>query len=496
MREKDREDPERSIPSPNAGAARNGGAPVGEREVAAGDRVPFGEEEATEEVALPGADEEAAAGGPSAGGGASARSEETPAPGDPSRESAESSETGEAREGVETVVSADVPELRLRRRRRRRNILLGLLVAILATMLTCTAYEFVTWPDVRALAESNPETTAFIERYKERQLDAGHDPKVSWRWVPYDRISPHLKRAVVVGEDIEFFSHEGFSFSEIKATLDRFLRGEAGLRGASTITQQLAKNLWLSPSRNPLRKLKEALLTRQLEKQLSKRRILEIYLNVVEFGRGIYGAEAASRRYLGKSANNLSELEAAQLAAALPRSDWHPVIDSSRYRWYVNEILGRMAEADFLWRRIGADIALPPPEKEDTAAADSALLDSLPFITIPAETVTTDTGIAPALPPDTMAGDMPPRSVGGEAGSVDFEFRGSQVENEDVRVKLLRQSALPRVLGSPHHLAHQNRELHPILQITDRHPSPPSPSNSRIHDPRFSLHVTSVCGVP
>ena len=124
-------------------------------------------------------------------------------------------------------------------------------------------------------------------------------------------------------------------------------------RGASTITQQVAKNLWLSPSYNPLRKLKEALLTRQLERALSKRRILEIYLNVAEFGPGVYGAEAAAQRYFGVAAAGLDEPQAAQLAAGLPRpSSWHPGSSSRAYANRTRRILGRMARAQWLWKAI------------------------------------------------------------------------------------------------------------------------------------------------
>ncbi len=235
----------------------------------------------------------------------------------------------------------------------RRRIGLGLLAVVALAGSTCTAYQAATWPDVRGLRERRPETTAFIERFRQRQAAAEQSTAPDWRWVPYDSIAPDLKRAVVAAEDLEFFSHRGFSYSEIKEAIGDALSGERELRGASTITQQLAKNLWLSPSRNPLRKVKEALLTRQLEKHLSKRRILDLYLNVVEFGPGIYGAEAAARRYFDKSAAQLSEQEAAQLAAALPRpSRWHPGSESPSYQKYVAEIRRRMDKAEFLWRRI------------------------------------------------------------------------------------------------------------------------------------------------
>ena len=141
--------------------------------------------------------------------------------------------------------------------------------------LVFLAWEAVTWPDVSALAARAPASTAFIDRYRTQEREAGRPGRVQWTWVPYGRISTSLKRAVVVAEDAGFFGHRGFATAEIREAIDKAVK-EFGLpRGASTITQQLAKNLWLSPSRNPVRKAKEALLTWQLERALSKRRILE-----------------------------------------------------------------------------------------------------------------------------------------------------------------------------------------------------------------------------
>lgn len=241
----------------------------------------------------------------------------------------------------------------IRTRRAIRRGCLRLAGVALAAAGLWLAWKVATWPDVARLAAENPETTAFIERFRERRRGAGESDAVDWRWVPYGRISPHLKRAVLVGEDIGFFDHQGFAVEEIKiAVRDAVERGK-DLRGASTITQQLAKNLWLSPSRNPLRKVEEAILTRQLERHLGKRRIFELYLNVVELGRGTYGAEAAARHYFGKSAAGLGEDEAAQLAASLPRpASWHPGNGSRGYRFRVDLIRKRMAEARFLWNSI------------------------------------------------------------------------------------------------------------------------------------------------
>lgn len=230
---------------------------------------------------------------------------------------------------------------------------LGLFIAAclaLALVVPWLAWQALTWPDVGSLVKHNPETTAFIERYRDQGWFRAKLP-VEWKWVPYSQISSSFKRAALCGEDIGFYSHHGFEKSEMKQALTEAWEEKRLPRGASTISQQLAKNLYLSPSRNPLRKLKEAELTRQLEKNLTKRRILEIYLNVVELGPGIYGAEAAARHYFGKSARNLSEREGAQLAASLPYpAGWHPGVDSRAYRHYTQTILRRMGQATWLSR--------------------------------------------------------------------------------------------------------------------------------------------------
>ena len=230
---------------------------------------------------------------------------------------------------------------------RKRAVITAVAVVAVATTLG-VGYTWRTWPDVARLAREHPDTSAVMRRYLERRAAEPELPSLRHRWVPLSEISAHVQRAVVSAEDMEFFHHGGFSTSEIEAAIREALRGD-DLRGASTITQQLAKNLWLTPSRNPLRKLREAILTYQLEKHLTKSRILEIYLNVVELGRGIYGVEAAARHYFGVPAAALSERQGAMLAASLPRpSSWHPGVESSSYAGYVEDILGRMTRADFL----------------------------------------------------------------------------------------------------------------------------------------------------
>ena len=201
------------------------------------------------------------------------------------------------------------------------------------------------------LATRPPRTTAFIDRYRAEQRATGRDDRIQWTWVPYAAISMPVKRAVVVAEDIRFFAHGGVDLDEVEDALERAVERKELPRGASTITQQLAKNLWLTPSRSPLRKAREAILAWQLERTLTKRRILELYLNVAEFGPGCYGVEAAARRYFGKSAADVGPLEAAQLAASLPNPRaWHPGSTGRAYQAHVARILRRVERADWLGR--------------------------------------------------------------------------------------------------------------------------------------------------
>jgi monofunctional biosynthetic peptidoglycan transglycosylase len=178
------------------------------------------------------------------------------------------------------------------------------------------AFLYLTLPDVRELRTRNPESTAFM-RLREREARAeGRELRRVHRPVPYSTISPHLKRAVLVAEDAGFWGHEGIDLAEIRKALES---GESvtQMRGASTITQQLAKNLYLSPTRNPLRKLTELLITRRLEHELSKTRIFELYLNNIEWGDGIWGAEAAAQAYFGIPASAIGPDQAAIMAGAI-----------------------------------------------------------------------------------------------------------------------------------------------------------------------------------
>lgn len=216
-------------------------------------------------------------------------------------------------------------------------------VALAAVAFAYVAYVYLTLPDVRLLATANPQTTAFMQLRVREAAAAGTRLQVRRHWVPYSQISSNLRRAVLVAEDAAFFEHDGIDLDEIKASLERNWEEGRFTRGGSTITQQLAKNLYLSPSRNPIRKVKELLIARRLEAALSKRRILEIYLNVIEWGNGIFGCDAASRAYFGKPAADLTAGEAALLAGAIinPR-ELSPARPSQRLNRRQQIILRRM----------------------------------------------------------------------------------------------------------------------------------------------------------
>ena len=186
-------------------------------------------------------------------------------------------------------------------------------------------------PDVTDLKTQNPGETRLMT-YRESQYES-EGVRVSKRqhWVPLSRISPHLIRAVLISEDDKFYDHEGFDWEGIREAIEKNWQKRRIVMGGSTITQQLAKNLYLKPTRNPIRKIQEACIASRLEKTLSKRRILELYLNVIEWGRGVYGVEAASQTYFNKPASDLGISQAVRLASVLPNPiRFSPLSDSSK----------------------------------------------------------------------------------------------------------------------------------------------------------------------
>jgi monofunctional biosynthetic peptidoglycan transglycosylase len=209
-------------------------------------------------------------------------------------------------------------------------ILRKLILLIIACFIGSIAW-YCFFPGVGALRKHNPGTTSFM-KYRERQWqNEGRHVTIRRQWVSYSRISPYIVRAVVVGEDAKFWRHDGFDLPAMKYALEKDIKTRKFALGGSTISQQLAKNLYLSPSKNPIRKIKEAILTWRIEHALSKRRILELYLNVVEWGDGVFGIEAASQHYFGHPAAQLSPREAAGLAAVLPNPIKFKPTSSMRY---------------------------------------------------------------------------------------------------------------------------------------------------------------------
>ncbi len=279
----------------------------------------------------------------------------------------------------------------------RRVLRAAALAAVLA--FAYLAYVYLTLPDVRPLATVNPKTTAFVELRKREAQQEGRQLQIRQQWVPYSRIPNTLRRAVLVAEDSSFFDHEGIDLQQIRASLEANWEEGKFTRGASTITQQLAKNLYLSPSRNPVRKLKELMITRRLEAALTKRRILEIYLNVIEWGDGIFGCEAASRIYFGKSAAALTAEEAALLAGAIinPR-EHNPAHPTARLRRRQQIIIRRMG--------------IKPPEPVLVAPAAPPVEPSSPVV----DPVTgTPLNTTPLAPPDSVQSVQPHSGNGGSS---------------------------------------------------------------------------------
>ncbi len=198
-------------------------------------------------------------------------------------------------------------------------------------------------PNISTLRTHNPTSTEFIENYLDKMEDTVKAPAVDQRWLAYNKISPNLKKTVLISEDDAFFDHHGFDWKQINESIEKNWKKKKLARGGSTITQQLVKNLYLGPSKTIFRKMREWVITYQMEKTLTKTRIFEIYLNVIEWGPGVYGADAAAHYYFGKSASILSPQESAFLAAIIPNPVRYGSKRNSKWvAWKTNLILKRM----------------------------------------------------------------------------------------------------------------------------------------------------------
>ncbi|ANQ83850.1 monofunctional biosynthetic peptidoglycan transglycosylase [Azoarcus olearius] len=218
--------------------------------------------------------------------------------------------------------------------------------ALLAAFALLLLWQVWLFAQVAWWRTHNPDSTSFMRLRLDALQEKKPDARLRHTWVPYEQISIHLKRAVVAAEDDGFVDHEGFDWEGIQRALEKNERKGRPVSGGSTISQQLAKNLFLSPSRSYFRKAQEAVITVMIEQLWSKRRILEVYLNVVEWGNGIFGAEAAARRYYGLPASRLGPAEAARLAVMLPNPRKYERSFGPRLAAHADRIRGRMAWAE------------------------------------------------------------------------------------------------------------------------------------------------------
>jgi len=258
-----------------------------------------------------------------------------------------------------------------------------LLLLLLAGAIDIGRY-FI-YPNVDDLKELRPIPTAFMEYRQQEWADENRDMAITQKWVSMSQISPNVIKAVLIGEDDKFWNHDGFDVKGMEQALERSLK-KGSVAGGSTISQQLSKNLYLSPSKNPVRKIKEAIITWRIEHALSKRRILEIYLNVAEWGDGIFGIEAAARHYYHKSAKNLTGLEAAHLAAVLPNPIKYDPTGSQKYVKNRSHIIYKIMKRRGIVIPEFKEIMTPPKETEPSAAENNQSISDLFDQTAPEET--------------------------------------------------------------------------------------------------------------
>jgi monofunctional biosynthetic peptidoglycan transglycosylase len=278
--------------------------------------------------------------------------------------------------------------------KRRKKSCIGRLIMIAVLLLGgFVAFQFV-YPNVSALKKTQPKKTAMMEYREDEWKRGGKQNRIDQKWVPLKAISPYLVKAVLIGEDDKFWKHEGFDYEAMQKAIEEDIKAKKFKLGGSTISQQLAKNLYLSPSKNPVRKLREAIITWRMEKALSKKRILELYLNVAEWGdKGVFGIGAAARHYYGKPASALGPEEAARLAAVLPNPRKYNPTGTQRY------VVHR---ADLIYNiMVRRGIVVPEYEEveEETAAEEAA-----------GEPVKTETATGPPGVPPTSIIDAKPSS--------------------------------------------------------------------------------------
>jgi monofunctional glycosyltransferase len=282
------------------------------------------------------------------------------------------------------------------------------LVVLAAAGLVFALYVALGLPsraEVRRLATANPGQTSVMRQREEEARRAGQTSRVQQSWAPLSNMSKHLIHAVLASEDQKFFGHEGVDWDAVEKAIDEDRRSFRFARGGSTITQQLAKNLYFTTHRSLVRKLREVIVARWLEEELGKKRILELYLNVIEWGNGIYGAQAAAVRYYGKPAGALDEVEAAGLAGMIPNPRRiHPRSSPARYARAQRRVLWLMRSAGYLKREMGGLGAEPPPVEEDDDEPEAEAAPAMP------DTVPPRPQLSPPEAP-SPAGNPPPEDA-------------------------------------------------------------------------------------
>jgi len=232
---------------------------------------------------------------------------------------------------------------------RTRKILFLTLIGLLVVFALYVGFFFLTLPDVSHLGKENPATTALMEQRKQEAAAQGKVLKIHQRWLSFQQIPELLKLTVRVSEDGAFYQHKGIDYHELMESIKRNIKEGKSARGGSTITQQLAKNLFLSTEKSYLRKIKEFFIARQLEKHLSKDRIFCIYLNVIELGPGVFGVGAAAQYYFKKPASSLSLEEIVRLAAVLPKPLRVTPLSNSKYlKWRATLLLDRLKRYGYI----------------------------------------------------------------------------------------------------------------------------------------------------
>lgn len=270
----------------------------------------------------------------------------------------------------------------------KKSIFLALLGALLLAALYVAAF-----PDIAVLKKTNPSKTSFMKFREAEWRASGQKKKVRQVWVPLSGISPYLVKGLIIAEDDKFWSHEGFDYEAIQEAIEKDLKSKKYKKGGSTISQQLAKNLYLSPEKSLLRKLREAVITWKLERTLSKRRILEIYLNVVEWGDGLYGVEAASLYYFGKPASQVTPMEASRLVSVLPNPRKFKADGNQKYVLNRSEMI----------YQIMVKRGIVVPEYEEVAREEDSQGEAL---THPPSTAIPPADLPPATAPEPVS--VPP----------------------------------------------------------------------------------------